>query len=462
MLFNSWTFLAFILPVLGLYHCLGRRRQNQVLLVASYTFYGAWDWRFLSLIWLSTLVDYVVGLRLARARDPVHKRRLLILSLLVNLGMLGFFKYCNFFVESGTDLLAALGWEFLAPRLDIVLPVGISFYTFQTLSYTLDVHRGRLQACRDPLDFALFVAFFPQLVAGPIERAAALLPQMQQPRRTSADQWVEGLWLILWGLFKKVVVADNLAVFVDAVFSGGELGFWRVLLGTYAFAYQIYGDFSGYSDIARGLAKLMGFELLLNFQQPYLATDPSDFWRRWHISLSTWLRDYLYIPLGGNRRGPGRTYLNLMLTMLLGGLWHGARWNFVLWGAYHGGLLALHRRFFHGRSRWPRWLRQLGMFHLTCLGWLFFRATSLAQIRQLLGAFASNFSVDAATLRFLPQLLLLPALLWSVEAWVRNRDDPRESPGWNRGLGPLVVALLLLACFVLAPAGERSFIYFQF
>ena len=296
-----------------------------MLLVASYAFYGAWDWRFLGLIVLSTVVDYVVGMSLAATGDPRRRQFLVTASIVANLGILGLFKYAGFFAKSLVGLGASLGVEIPAFALDVVLPVGISFYTFQTLSYTIDIYRGTLKPTRRFLDFALFVAFFPQLVAGPIERASRLLPQVLQPRHVTWEKFGSGSWLILWGLFKKVVIADNLAFLVNAVYAtdASPTG-WQVVAGTVAFAWQIYCDFSGYSDIARGLARLMGFELMVNFNLPYAARSPADFWRRWHISLSTWLRDYLYIPLGGNQGGALRTYRNLGLTMLLGGLWHGA------------------------------------------------------------------------------------------------------------------------------------------
>ncbi|MDA1306433.1 MAG: MBOAT family protein, partial [Acidobacteria bacterium] len=314
-----------------------------MLLVASYVFYGAWDYRFLSLLGISTIIDYVVALRMADAAGR-HRKAWLIVSLVTNLGLLGFFKYFNFFVDSGNALLIALGVDPMPMRLHIVLPVGISFYTFQTLSYTIDVYRGKLDPTRSLRDFALFVAYFPQLVAGPIERATHLLPQVLNPRRLSMPLLHQGLWLISWGLFKKMVIANNLAIVVDRTFAAGSGATGaEYLIAIYAFAFQIYCDFSGYSDIARGLAALMGIDLMVNFNNPYAATNPREFWRRWHISLSTWLRDYLYVPLGGNRGALWQTYRALMLTMLLGGIWHGAQWTFVVWGLYHGVWLAVHR-----------------------------------------------------------------------------------------------------------------------
>ncbi|MFO1490970.1 MAG: MBOAT family O-acyltransferase [Kiritimatiellia bacterium] len=342
MVFNSFVFVLFFLVVYGLYVILRHRAQNVLLLVASYVFYGWWDWRFLSLVFASTLLDYVCGLKIVD--DPVRRKLWIGISMTGNLGLLFFFKYFNFFAASTAALLHSLGLEAGWTTLNIVLPVGISFYTFQTMSYTLDIYRGTLAPTRSLLNFSLYVAFFPQLVAGPIERASHLLPQVEKPRRPTYQGLREGFWLILHGYLLKVVVADNLGPFADEIFNHPESARGlAVPLALAAFAFQIYGDFAGYSNIARGLCKWMGFDLMVNFRMPYFATNPSDFWRRWHISLSTWLRDYLYIPLGGNRGGPARTHRNLLLTMVLGGLWHGAAWHFVAWGLYHGLLLSGHR-----------------------------------------------------------------------------------------------------------------------
>lgn len=345
MLFNSFEFLAFLCIVLPVYFFLKHlRRQNYWLLAASYFFYGCWDWRFLSLIVISTLNDYFCAKGIDRAQTPARRRIFLWLSIGVNLGILGFFKYYGFFVGSLTDLLGVFHITFHPKLLDVILPMGISFYTFQTMSYTIDVYQRKYPASHRFLDFALYVAFFPQLVAGPIERAHRLLHQIETPRCFSSTQFKEGCYLIYLGLFQKVFVADNLARIVNPVFAvNGDQNGALVLIAVYAFAFQIFCDFAGYTNIARGVAKLFGFELMLNFNLPYLAKNPQDFWRRWHISLSTWLRDYLYIPLGGSRLGPWRNLRNLVLVMALGGLWHGAAWTFVIWGLYHGLLLAGHR-----------------------------------------------------------------------------------------------------------------------
>ena len=357
MLFNSGIFLQFFAAFLLLYHLCRERlnARNALIVAASYFFYGWWDARFVTLLFLTSLVDYVAGRRVEDASTQGGRRLWLAVSVAANLGVLGFFKYCNFFAASFATLLGALGLRADPWTLNLILPVGISFYTFQSMSYTLDVYRRQIPATRDLLGFLAYVSFFPQLVAGPIERARHLLPQFATERVITATHLREGLWLILWGFFKKVVVADNLAPLVEMVYGGPIASGPAIALGTLAFAFQIYGDFSGYSDIARGLARVLGFDLMVNFNHPYLAGSPREFWRRWHISLSTWLRDYLYISLGGNRRGPWRTRLNLMLTMLLGGLWHGAAWHFVWWGAWHGLGLVLTRGRGRARSSGRRW-----------------------------------------------------------------------------------------------------------
>ena len=336
MLFTSAVFLLFFAVFYACYLLLRGHRtgQNVLLLVANYVFYGWWDWRFLSLLLLTTWIDFAAGRWMGRVSGGIPRRWILVGALAFNLGMLGFFKYFNFFTDSAVELCSALGFHADAPTIRILLPLGISFYTFQAVSYVVDVYRLKTKPTGSLLDFSIYVAFFPLLISGPIERSDHLLPQIAAPRRITLEQLNAGVFLILWGFFKKLVIADNIGPIADEVFDGYlQQGGLNVILGALAFAFQIYCDFSGYSDIARGLAKLMGFDLILNFKLPYFALSPSDFWRRWHISLSTWLRDYLYIPLGGNRGTKLQTFRNLMVTMLLGGLWHGAAWNFVLWGA---------------------------------------------------------------------------------------------------------------------------------
>ncbi len=353
--------------------------------------------------------------------------------------------------------------------MSIVLPVGISFYTFQTLSYTIDVYRGKMEATSNLRDFAVYVAYFPQLVAGPIERASHLLPIISAPRKLSRQQSLEGLWLITWGLFKKVVIADNAARVVNEVFSSDTPTSGLVaLVGIWAFALQIYGDFSGYTDIARGVSKLLGIELMLNFNLPYISTDPSEFWRRWHISLSTWLRDYLYIPLGGNRGTARRTLINLMIVMILGGLWHGAAWTFVAWGVYHGALLVSHRLLLERRSTPPAsgrvatlW-KQFAMFQLVCFGWLLFRASSGKQVAGFVSEIVSDWSITPDLGPLLFTLVFCGIALFGFEIWHKGADDPSKAWGWHTGLGPAAVTSLWLAIFVLAPATGADFIYFQF
>ena len=381
MLFNSLVFPLFFAVVYLLLRLLPARGRNPLLLLASYVFYAFWDWRFLSLILLSTGVDFLCGRMLDRGAGG--RRRWVALSVAVNLTILGTFKYLGFFVEEFAALAGHFGLSPSLPVLELVLPVGLSFYTFQSMGYTIDVYRGKVPACRSPLDFALFVAFFPQLVAGPIERASRLLPQIQRPRAITRGDVAEGAQLVLWGYFKKLFVADNLAVLVQRVFEGepGATSGWLVLLAAYAFTWQLYCDFSGYTDIARGLARMMGFELTINFRLPFFASGPRDLWRRWHLSLSGWLRDYLYIPLGGNRRGTLRSHAAMMVTMVLGGLWHGANWTFALWGLYHG-LALLVQRLLPLPRPGPalRILAIVAMFQVTAFGFLIFRAHDLAHL----------------------------------------------------------------------------------
>jgi D-alanyl-lipoteichoic acid acyltransferase DltB (MBOAT superfamily) len=467
MVFNSFSYWAFFAAIFVLSRCCSLRARNILLLLASYLFYAAWDYRFLSLLWLSTGVDFLVGLRLASTPDPRRRRAWLVLSLVVNLGVLGFFKYAGFFAEGLVALLDPAGIRLAPWALEVVLPVGISFYTFQSLSYTIDVYRGRLAVERSLSRFALYVAFFPQLVAGPIERATRLLPQIGQLHRAGIDQIASGAWLCLWGLFKKVVIADNVGVLPDAVFADPGLASGpEVLVATYAFSIQIYCDFSGYTDIARGSARLLGFDLMRNFDTPYLSRSMQEFWRRWHISLSTWLRDYLYIPLGGSRLGARRTYVNLGITMLLGGLWHGANWTFLLWGTFHGALLAIERGWkVYGKEsatgRFRQLLRLVATFHLVVFGWLIFRADAVGDIPVLLSRF-SDLQVHAAGSWFL-QLLLLssPLVVFDLFQWWRDTDDEfiLSAPLLVRGL---VYFGLMVAIVFLGNDGGENFIYFQF
>jgi len=443
--FASFEFLAFAAAVIALYGVLPTRGQNALLLLASYVFYGCWDWRFLGLIALSTAVDYVCARAMEARPERAARRPFLLVSLTTNLGLLGVFKYADFFAASAARGLAALGLPASSVTLDIVLPVGISFYTFQTLGYAIDVYRGRQRAERDPLLFALYVAYFPQLVAGPIERAGRLLPQLRGPRRPDADQIRRGLGLVLMGFFKKLVIADAAAPYVDALFAdpGAHAGV-DLWIGVQLFALQIYADFSGYSDIARGVSALLGIELCVNFRQPYLSANVSEFWRRWHVSLSQWLRDYLYIPLGGSRRGDARTRWNLLATMLLGGLWHGASWKFVAWGGLHGAYLAM-----------------LATFQLVAWTWIPFRAASFGDAASMVRGLSGGWGWPQPELA-LVLAGLTAAVLWvDLPAWRHDRELPWSgaSPAWRRGLA--YAAMFAAVSFVGESVAPR-FIYFQF
>ncbi len=472
MIFNSLEFFVFLPLVLAAYYALSPRAQNVWLVLASYFFYGWWDWRFLSLLWISTLIDYVCGR--AMERHPRRKRAWLLTSMFSNLGILGGFKYCNFFVDSAATLLAAAGLEPHLPVLRVILPVGISFYTFQTMSYTIDVYRGHLAPTRSLLDFALYVAYFPQLVAGPIERATHLLKQFSVPRIVTRPMIESGCFLILRGLFRKVVIADGVAPLVNGIFNEPEYYSWMKLsLGAALFAIQIYCDFAGYSDIARGVSRLMGIELMVNFRQPYFSRNITEFWRRWHISLSTWLRDYLYIPLGGNRSGTGATYRNLALTMLLGGLWHGARWNFVIWGGLHGAYLAIHKFGLARRGHSPdidsaprftpgMVLRIAGTFVLVDFAWIFFRCASLA---DALGYLHGIFTFQGGwqwPWGLLAQTLFYAglALFTDLPDYFDNRQEHLLDWPWL-ARGAAYAGMLFLLVF-LRPLDDTPFIYFQF
>jgi len=476
MNFATAEFGVFFAVVLAVYFLLDHRRQNWFLLLASYVFYGWWDWRFLGLLLLSSLVDYACALGVDRARRPSRpenrRRIILAASIATNLVILGFFKYFDFFAESLADLSASLGIGLHIPTLGIILPVGISFYTFQTMSYTIDVYRGQLQATTNLPDLMLYVSFFPQLVAGPIERGAHLLPQILNPRTPTLAGFYSGARLAFAGLFKKLVIADNMAVLVNSVYGAAHPVGGAVWLGTYAFALQIYCDFSGYSDIARGIARMLGFDICVNFRLPYLAANPVDFWRRWHVSLSSWLRDYLYIPLGGNRGGRGRTLCNLMIVMLLGGLWHGAAWHFVAWGAFHGLLLVAYRlrkgavrpvpEGEEAGSGWRFWLSVLCFFHLTCFGWLLFRASNLAHAGRLIAALVTGLFWDQScgSLALTLAAAALPLAVFQIYQYRRRESEVWSAwPVWLRALFYLA---LFYGIVLLGAPDVNEFIYFQF
>lgn len=476
MLFNSLEFLIFLPIVLTFYYLLPHRGQNAFLVVASLVFYASWDWRFLFPLLFSTTIDYFCAARIdaliERGASMQARKKYLYLSLITNLGLLGFFKYFNFFIDSFHGLFLLFGLDLPVPALRVILPIGISFYTFQALSYTIDVYRGKQHATRSFWDFFLAVLFFPHLVAGPIQRAANLISQVVTPRKTTRTQVVDGLHLILWGFFKKVYIADGLAPIVNQIFNAPSATGGETLVAALAFAFQIYCDFSGYTDIARGVAKLMGFEFVLNFNLPYFATSPSDFWQRWHISLSSWLRDYLYISLGGNRGGSAKTYRNLMLTMVLGGLWHGAAWNFVAWGFYHGCLLVAHRlaapalepvtRAAAGAWRGP-WLvaRIAAMFIFTCYGWLLFRATSFQQIADMTAALSHPFNGLPTGILAEVIVLISPLIVVQLVQYNTERLEFTRQP-WLTPTARWVLYSLMLYCVVFLGAPPQAFVYFQF
>ncbi len=471
MIFSTLEFWIFFLGVFFAYHLLAHRGQNVLLLIASYVFYGAWDWRFLGLIFFSTVVDYFAALYAApkEGRRPRKRHMALGLSVFVNLGVLAVFKYFDFFLLSFVDLIGADPSDVDHLLLKVVLPVGISFYTFQTMSYTLDVYRGKLEATKSFADLALYVAFFPQLVAGPIERGAHLMPQVINKRTLDVTRFRSAVCLIIWGLFKKICIADVLAYPVQVIFASQDPTGGEVYFSTVCFAIQIFCDFSGYTDIARGLGRLLGFEFMLNFNLPYFAKSPTDFWRRWHISLSSWLRDYLYISLGGNRKGAKRTYFNLMATMVLGGLWHGAGVNFILWGIYHGSLLAIHRFLTRNNSPGPgsdsflmRGLKIFGMFQLTLFGWLLFRVENMEQLSKLLFALGTHWDHWGSVWILVQYALPVMVVLLAMQLWQARSNDLEILAHTSWILRAVILSLCLSCVLLLNRGGGTPFIYFQF
>ncbi|HUQ87100.1 MAG TPA: MBOAT family O-acyltransferase [Vicinamibacterales bacterium] len=490
MIFHSLEFFAFFVITLAAYWSVPRRAQNVLLLLASYIFYG-WVHRWWPvLLFATTFVDYWSARQISEAvpdsRLPVaeaRRRAWLLLSIIANLGLLGFYKYFGFFADNVAAAAAAFGWTVPNITLQVLLPAGISFYTFQSMSYTIDVYRGHAPARRSFIDIAAFVSFFPHLVAGPIMRATNLLPQIERERRFDVAAARDAAVLIVWGLFKKLVIADNVGTIANKVFALESPDFFVLWAGVFAFAIQIYADFSAYTDIARGVAKWYGFDLIRNFDHPYLASGPVDFWRRWNISLSTWFRDYVYIPLGGSRRGPWRNAANIMATFLVSGFWHGANWNYVLWGAYHGLLLIGGRAFSAAslqapspKSQAPRWLRPLqvvAMFVLTSIGWLIFRETELGQLwrdLQLTPSASTALGRDAGLYLFLlTGLYSLP--LWIHDLWaesggpslVRAVDTEEGEVHWRRvAMQAVMCGLMMAAMVTLRSSSSLNFIYFAF
>jgi alginate O-acetyltransferase complex protein AlgI len=473
MLFNSLTFVAFFAVVLALHYAPGLswRAKKTLLLVESYLFYAAWNPPFVLLLWLSTAVDWHVARRIHAAERPGARRGWMLASVGVNLGILGYFKYGGFLLDNWVALARLAGVEWQPPAWDIILPVGISFYTFQTMAYSLDVYLRRAEPSRSMLDFSLFVTFFPQLVAGPIVRPSTLIPQLAARPARVPGQVLWGLSLMVLGMFQKIVVADGaLSPAADAVFGSTERLAWSdAWLGTLAFSGQIFSDFAGYSTTAIGAALALGFALPDNFRYPYGAIGFSDFWRRWHVSLSTWLRDYLYVPLGGNRKGSGRTYVNLMVTMLLGGLWHGASWTFVVWGGLHGLYLAV-ERFLRERvgptplTRTVPFAVALGLltYFLVNLTWVFFRARDFGTAWRLVTSMLT-FSDGARVLGTASiALVLIPvAAMLVVHGVMRERrleDVVGRAPWW---LTAIAIAAMLFA-IIASQGSSNAFIYFQF
>lgn len=471
MLFNSFKYGLFLVAVFVVYWSLVRVRAARILflLAASYFFYANWNPTFLLLIWFSSSLDFFLGGLMPLARAPWRKKALLVISLTANLGLLVVFKYADFFLGSVSDFCLLLGLDPIRLRLDLILPVGISFYTFQTLTYIIEIYRGKLAPTYDYFHYLTFVSMFPQLTAGPIARAADMLPQIENPSRLTDGQGSRALWLIMGGLFKKVVIADALALgLVDRVFAIPEMyTSWEALAAIYGYALQIYCDFSGYTDVAIGSALLLGFRLPSNFNAPYLASNPRDFWRRWHISLSFWFRDYLYIPLGGSRKGIGRAYVNLWITMLLCGLWHGAEWKFIFWGFIHalGQMITrmIQRRTGreNPRSAWARLVVGILTFHFVCFGWVFFRADDVAMGFNLLGTL---FSFIGSA----------PNLTWQIMLWLflgfAMHLAPQRHENWLQerfaalpaSVQGLVLFGVIIVLYSVASSDVRPYIYYQF
>jgi len=480
MFFNSLDFAVF-LPIVFLLYWFATNRnltvQNFLIVVASYVFYGWWDWRFLSLILFSTLLDFAVGARLSKEENATKRKALLWLSILGNLGFLGFFKYYNFFLENFVNAFSFFGMEITPNTLNIILPVGISFYTFQTLSYSIDVYKRKIEPTKDFIAFAAFVSFFPQLVAGPIERASNLLPQFYKKRTFEYDNAVDGLRQILWGLFKKIVIADNAAQMANEIFSNSA-GYSGSTLaaGAIFFTFQIYGDFSGYSDIAIGTSRLFGFNLRQNFAFPYFSRDIAEFWRRWHISLSTWFRDYLYIPLGGSRGGTSKKTRNIFIIFIVSGFWHGANWTFIVWGAlnalYYLPLLLLKKNRTNtdtvAQGRYLPTLKELLQmaitFSLTVLAWVFFRSENLGQATAYI---ATIFSKSFFTVPFIgPPTVVLLILAFILVEW-RGREDQYAIETFGRNWKKpfhwaFLYCLIGLIYFFGFFSENVEFIYFQF
>ena len=477
MVFNSIVFLIFIFIFFPTYWLLKGRARMWLCLVASYIFYGWWDWRFLGIIMFTTTLDYWLGVFIDNAENDSKRKRLVVLSVISNLGFLGFFKYFNFFADSFVKVLHAVGIQESWNTLHIILPIGISFYTFQSMSYTIDVYRKEIKAEHDFFLYATFVSFFPQLVAGPIVRARQFLPQFQGgDRQFSWARFTEGLAQVLWGFFKKVAIADSIAPFVDQIFAfPGNFSSLSCLIGVILYSFQIYCDFSGYSNIACGLAEMLGFTFPWNFRTPYFSKNFSEFWTRWHISLSSWLRDYLYISLGGNRGGKYMTYRNNMLTMVIGGLWHGANWTFVFWGFLHGLYLIIQRIAgpilgkFENFIKMPKWLQvafDIGIvYFFTCFAWIFFRAKDFSTAVDVIKSITSleGFSWGTVIDKFVViKAFILILILLTAEMVHNNIKDLQQLAIENPIFRVVSFATLMLLAAFFGTFSANAFIYFQF
>jgi len=488
MLFNSIDFAVFLPVVFTLYWFLARfglRWQNLLIVVASYVFYGWWDWRFLSLMAFSSLLDFTIGWMLAEEQDERKRKILLYASVLINLGLLGFFKYFNFFIDNFVSAFTLLGMPLQPTSLKILLPVGISFYTFQTLSYSIDVYRRQLQPTKDLVAFTAFVSFFPQLVAGPIERASNLLPQFYTPRKFDYNKAVDGMRQILWGLFKKVVIADNCAEYANLIFNNStDYSGSTLVLGAIMFSFQIYGDFSGYSDIAIGTSRLFGFDLMRNFAFPYFSRDVAEFWRRWHISLTTWFRDYLYVPLGGSKGSMSLKVRNTFIIFLVSGFWHGANWTFIAWGLLHAlffvPLLLTSRNRNNLELMVPgrifptmrEFFQMTSTFALVTFAWIFFRAENINQANQynasmFSGLWSKPGYVETYNLIFWDlgyNIPLLIIFLLFIEWKGRINQHALQYFGVDvhRFFRWSFYSLILMLLALYVPSGKSPFIYFQF
>lgn len=470
MVFTTWTFLIFFLIVFHLYWFLSRQGQNILLLISSLIFYGWWDWRFVPLMLTVAGLDYFVALKLMRTERPLMRKVFLGVSLLGNLGTLALFKYFNFFSESFRLALGELGFRVDPVTIRVILPVGISFYTFQALSYTIDVYRREMPAVRSIVQYFAFITYFPQLVAGPIERAKNLLGQFEQERRFDLTLAIDGTRQMLWGFFIKMAIADNIAEFVNATYANvGIVGGWALFKATCLFAIQIYCDFAGYTHIAIGCASLFGFKLMRNFAYPYFSTSIPEFWRRWHISLSTWFRDYLYLPLGGNRVSRWRWYRNVLVVFLVSGFWHGANWTFVMWGLLHAIFFLAYVGFFTDRSPNKSSMLSVGAnvlqmglcFGLVCLTWVFFRAASIQEAGIILEKISHAMLNEPFSFYLPKQNIVCIGLLFGIEWWNRKNENPLQLSHCHRLIRWGTYYALFLMILLYAPLSASPFIYFQ-